>query len=32
MLNYLMASGRIDEHWYRLSIDYVQRRRGEHSG
>ena len=32
MLNYLMASGRIDEHWYRLSIDYVQRRRGERSG
>jgi orotate phosphoribosyltransferase/uridine monophosphate synthetase len=32
MLNYLMASGRIDEHWYRMSIDYVQRRRGEHSG
>jgi len=31
MLNYLMASGRIDEHWYRLSIDYVQRRRGERS-
>jgi len=32
MLNYLMASGRIDEHWYRMSIDYVQRRRGERSG
>ena len=31
MLNYLMASGRIDEHWYRMSIDYVQRRRGERS-
>src|SRR3970282_145085 len=32
MLNYLMASGRIDEHWYRMSIDYVQRRRGQRSG
>ena len=32
MLNYLMASGRIDEHWYRMSIDYVQRRRSERSG
>jgi len=32
MLNYLMASGRIDEHWYRLSIDYIQRRRGERAG
>ena len=31
MLNYLMASGRIDEHWYRMSIDYVQRRRSERS-
>ena len=32
MLNYLMASGRIDEHWYRMSIDYIQRRRGGRSG
>ena len=32
MLNYLMASGRIDEHWYRMSIDYVQRRRAGRSG
>ena len=29
MLNYLMASGRIDEHWYRKSTDYVQSRRAE---
>ncbi len=29
MLNYLMASGRIDEKWYRRSIDYIQRRREE---
>ena len=29
MLNYLMASGRIDEQWYRLSVDYVRGRRGE---
>lgn len=29
MLNYLMASGRIDESWYRKSIDYIQRRRSE---
>ncbi|MFQ6019200.1 MAG: orotate phosphoribosyltransferase [Dehalococcoidia bacterium] len=29
MLNYLMASGRIDEVWYRKSIDYVQSRRSE---
>src|SRR3990172_4241934 len=29
MLNYLMASGRIDEHWYRLSIEYVRGRRSE---
>ena len=32
MLNYLMASGRIDEHWYRMSIDYIQRRRAGRSG
>ncbi len=31
MLNYLMASGRIDERWYRMSIDYVRRRRSERS-
>lgn len=31
MLNYLMASGRIDEEWYRKSIDYIQSRRGERS-
>jgi len=29
MLNYLMASGRIDEHWYRKSIEYTQSRRAE---
>jgi orotate phosphoribosyltransferase/uridine monophosphate synthetase len=29
MLNYLMASGRIDEGWFRKSIDYVQSRRAE---
>ena len=29
MLNYLMASGRIDEQWYRSSVDYVRGRRGE---
>jgi orotate phosphoribosyltransferase/uridine monophosphate synthetase len=29
MLNYLMASGRIDEHWFRKSTDYVQSRRAE---
>ncbi len=29
MLNYLMASGRIDEHWYRKSIEYIQSRRAE---
>ncbi len=32
MLNYLMASGRIDEQWYRKSIDYIQRRRAERTG
>lgn len=29
MLNYLMASGRIEEQWYRRSIDYIQSRRAE---
>ena len=29
MLNYLMASGLIDEEWYRKSIDYIQSRRAE---
>lgn len=29
MLNYLMASGHIEEHWYRKSIEYIQSRRGE---
>jgi orotate phosphoribosyltransferase len=29
MLNYLMASGRIDERWYRKSIQYIQSRRAE---
>ena len=32
MLNYLMASGRIDEEWYRKSIDYIQSRRAERGG
>jgi len=31
MLNYLMASRRIDEEWYRKSIDYIQRRHAEHT-
>lgn len=31
MLNYLMASGKIEEHWYRKSMDYIQQRRGERS-
>ena len=31
MLNYLMASGRIDEHWYRKSIEYIQSCRAERS-
>jgi orotate phosphoribosyltransferase/uridine monophosphate synthetase len=31
MLNYLMASRRIDEHWYRKSIEYIQGRRAERS-
>ncbi|HZP26238.1 MAG TPA: phosphoribosyltransferase, partial [Dehalococcoidia bacterium] len=26
MLNYLMASGKIEEQWFRKSIDYIQRR------
>lgn len=29
MLNYLMASGRIEEQWYRRSIEYIQSRRAE---
>ena len=29
MLNYLMASRRIDERWFRKSIDYIQSRRAE---
>ena len=29
MLNYLMASRRIDESWFRKSIDYIQSRRAE---
>ncbi len=29
MLNYLMASGLIDEEWYRKSIGYIQSRRAE---
>ncbi len=29
MLNYLMASHKIEEHWYRKSIEYIQRRRAE---
>jgi orotate phosphoribosyltransferase len=32
MLNYLMASGRIEERWYRKSIDYIKRRRAERTG
>ena len=32
MLNYLMASGRIEEGWFRKSIDYVQSRRAERIG
>jgi orotate phosphoribosyltransferase/uridine monophosphate synthetase len=31
MLNYLMASGKIEEHWYRKSVDYIQSRRAERS-
>lgn len=29
-LNYLMASRRIDEEWYRRSIEYIKHRRAEH--
>jgi orotate phosphoribosyltransferase len=29
MLNYLMASEKIDHDWYRRSIDYIQQRRAE---
>ena len=29
MLNYLMASEKIDEQWYRKTIDYLQQRRSE---
>ena len=29
MLNYLMASEKIEEQWYRKSIDYLQQRRSE---
>ncbi len=32
MLNYLMASGRIDESSYKSSIDYIQGRRAERTG
>ncbi len=32
MLNYLMASGLIEEEAYRRSIDYIQRRRAERGG
>jgi orotate phosphoribosyltransferase/uridine monophosphate synthetase len=32
MLNYLMASRRIDESWFRKSIDYIQSRRAERTG
>ena len=31
MLNYLMASGRIEEHWYSKSIGYIRSRRAERS-
>jgi len=31
MLNYLMASNRIDEYWYKKSIDYIRSRRAERS-
>jgi orotate phosphoribosyltransferase/uridine monophosphate synthetase len=27
ILNYLMVSGKVDEHWYRKSIEYIERRR-----
>jgi hypothetical protein len=29
MLNYLMASEKIEEQWYRKSIDYLKQRRSE---
>ncbi len=29
MLNYLMASGKIEEDWYRKSIDYILARRAD---
>ena len=32
MLNYLMASGLIDEEWYRKSMAYIQGRRAERAG
>ncbi len=32
MLNYLMASRRIDESWFRKSIDYIQSHRAERTG
>ncbi len=32
MLNYLMASGRIDEGWFRKSINYIQSHRAERTG
>jgi orotate phosphoribosyltransferase len=32
MLNYLMASGRIEESWFRKSVDYVRSRRAERGG
>jgi orotate phosphoribosyltransferase len=32
MLNYLMASGRIDEGWFKKSIDYIRSRRAERAG
>ncbi len=31
MLNYLMVSGKIEEQWYRKSIDYIRSRRAERS-
>jgi orotate phosphoribosyltransferase/uridine monophosphate synthetase len=32
MLNYLMASGRIEETWFRRSVDYIRSRRAERGG
>jgi orotate phosphoribosyltransferase len=29
LLNYLMASGKIEEEWYRKSIDYIVSRRAD---